>query len=49
MTDYRWRTPSGEMVDLDRDILEALAAVQKHMPGAKAVWYRVPGESWRKP
>ncbi len=45
---YEWTTPRGDVVALGEQTLEALAEVARVFPGARAVWWRLPGERWRR-
>lgn len=46
---FVWVTPSRDEVPIPVEVLEALARLEKHMPGAKCLGYRKPGEKWRRP
>ena len=45
---YIWRSDSGNEAEMTHTMVAALALIHKHFPGAKAKWWRVPGEKWKR-
>ena len=46
---YKWTTPRGDVVEIDQETINAVAAVGKVFPGSRAVWYWVPKKGWERP